>query len=281
MAGKTETVEGAGIDSGANMLQPGFVFPDTSFLLSRELQAVKLDCCGIDPALYGDQADPTLLGVATLDAMLAAGISLLGQVHVAQRFHLLRPLRLDETILVQGRVTGTEKTARGTTYSSAFDYRDEKGEVAATATRTSLRPDLAAGKSGPGSKKDKQSDKEPSASNDDAGLSTVFSRTLEPEKVARYSGDAGNLIHSDPDVAREHGFHAPIAAGLIGVHLFTEALARRSCEIYDIDIRFRRPMFWDETLDLEAREEEGRITAMRIINATGRPAVSAVLHATE
>ena len=44
----------------------------------------------------------------------------------------------------------------------------------------------------------------------------------------------------------------------------------------DISIRFRRPMFWDETLDvLERRNDSGQVSRLALVNAAGKIAVEA------
>ena len=88
-------------------------------------------------------------------------------------------------------------------------------------------------------------------------------RTLVPDQIADYSSEAGNLIHSDPVGAKDQGFWAPIAAGLMGIHFYREALERAyRPKSFDLEVWFRRPMFWDDTLTLVAREDGGRIAAM-------------------
>ena len=94
-----------------------------------------------------------------------------------------------------------------------------------------------------------------------------------PEEVARYSNDGRNKIHSDPEIARQFGFRAPIAAGLIALHYYLEAVARRCASgTLDIEIWLKRPMFWDETLTLRHKTVTGQLTGMRIENKVGKVA---------
>ena len=111
------------------------------------------------------------------------------------------------------------------------------------------------------------------------GFSEVLRRPLEPQNVADYSDEAGNLIHSDPKVALEHGFRAPIAAGLMGIHFYREVLETHYApSAFDLEVWFRRPMFWDDTLSLVAREENGRIAAMHLLGSDGKPTSNCVVH---
>ena len=105
------------------------------------------------------------------------------------------------------------------------------------------------------------------------GFENIWRRTLVPEEVARYSNDGRNKIHSDPEIARQFCFRAPIAAGLIAVHYYLEAVAHRCASgTLDIEIWFKRPMFWDETLTLRHKTVNGQLTGMRIDNKVGKVA---------
>jgi acyl dehydratase len=94
---------------------------------------------------------------------------------------------------------------------------------------------------------------------------------LVPEKVAAYSIDADNLIHSDPETARRFGFRAPIAAGLMAVHFMMAALCRPSPPArLRMTVHFRRPMFWDDALEVWGEFRADRMTALAVVNADGK-----------
>ena len=88
---------------GDELLEAGFAFETVEFAVERGFQQAKLRAAGIDAGRYGDLADPTFLGHGALKAMHESGISLLGQVHMTQRFRLHRAVRLDEPLTVAGR----------------------------------------------------------------------------------------------------------------------------------------------------------------------------------
>ena len=112
------------------------------------------------------------------------------------------------------------------------------------------------------------------------GFVKICQKILEPSKVAAFSKEAGNLIHSDPQVAQKHGFRAPIAAGLMGVHFYREIIAKYmdNPECFDMEIWFRRPMFWDDTLLLWANTKNGNIHAMHLLGSDTKPTSNCLIH---
>ena len=250
-------------------IRAGFEFPTHDFLVSKGDQRVKLDCCGIDPDLYGDEVDITMLGLPTLGVLMACSIPILGSVHLSQRFRQLKPFKLGERISVSGKVLRVGPHPRGCILTCDFTYMDPGGEIRVWAQRSAISP--------AGLKEPSQGIARPEENLD--GFSEIMRHALEPKKVADFSSEAGNLIHSDPKVAREHGFRAPIAAGLMGIHFYREALARNHGSTdFDLEIWFRRPMFWDDTLSLVARKQQGKIEAMHLLGSDGKPTSNCILH---
>ena len=242
---------------GDELLEAGFAFETVEFAVERAFQEAKLRAAGIDAGRYGDRADPTFLGHGALKAMHESGISILGQVHMTQRFRLRGPVRLDEPLTVAGEVTRIDAVPRGRQVWCRFSYRDREGREVCRTERSGLRPDPAR-KRGPGGGADPP---------DEEGFREVAGHRLTPEGVAAYSDDTLNAIHNDPEVAARYGFRAPIAAGLMGIHYYVAALSGDGMpERLDLAIRFLRPMFWDDRLSLQRRD--GR---MRLVNPEGKP----------
>ena len=107
---------------------------------------------------------------------------------------------------------------------------------------------------------------------------TIAQCSFAPDRVSDYSSEGRNAIHYDPAVAAQFGYRAPIAGGLMGVRSLMAAL----CLVdgppnkIDIGIRFRRPMFWDETLDVMQRKSaDGSVSHLALINASGKVAIEA------
>ena len=251
-------------------LEAGFDFPVQEFVVERAGQARKLNCCGIDPDLYGDAVDVVMLGLPTLNVLIDSGVIIMGGVHLTQRFKQLEPVRFDEPVSVSGRILELGPHPRGAVLKCRFAYTRADGTVLVEAVRSGIIP---MGEPGPSAKLSRPDE-------DLDGFDEIMRHPLDPPKVAEYSDSARNLIHSDPEVARQHGFRAPIAAGLMGLHYYREALEKRYApSTFDLEVWFRRPMFWDDTLSLVAQEVEGRIAAMHLLNSDGKPTSNAVVPA--
>ena len=242
---------------GDELLEAGFAFKTVEFAVARAFQEAKLRAAGIDADRYGEWADPTFLGHGALKAMRESGISILGQVHMTQRFRLHGAVRLDEPLTVAGEVTRIDTVPRGRQVRCRFSYRDRSGREVCETERSGLRPDPAR-KRGPGGGA--------SSRPDDGNFETVAEHRLTPDGVAAYSDDTLNAIHNDPQVAARFGFRAPIAAGLMGIHYYVAALSEGGIpERLDLAIRFLRPMFWDDRLSLQRRNG-----GMRLVNPEGK-----------
>lgn len=253
-------------------LTPGLTFSPMDCTVTREQQVKKLACCGLDPALHGDQVDITQLAYSAILAVRNAGISINGRVHMAQHFDLREPILLGEPLTVQGEVLSVTPAPRGSVEESRFDFRRPDGSVPLISRRGSilLDPSAKAGRK-PGV------DRAPEDPRD--GLTLIARHQLDPEKVAAYSDEAENLIHSDPETARRFGYRAPIAAGLMAVHFMMAALCDPAPpNQLRMSIRFRRPMFWDEALEVWGRRNpDGTVAALSVINPEGKVANDCVV----
>ena len=246
--------------------RPGLVFPEWECTITPEQQAGKLACCGLDPALHGDRVDITQLAYAAVRSARRAGISIHGRVHMSQDFDLASPVLLGERLLVRGVVESVTHERRGQIEESRFDFVRPDGSIPLSTWRRSLVLDAAIG-----AERGTSSKPRPPEDPREGGILLARHR-LVPEKVAAYSFEADNLIHSDPETARRFGFRAPIAAGLMAVHFMMAALCRPSPpDRLRMSVRFRRPMFWDDALDVWGRnDEDGVPTALAIVNADGK-----------
>jgi hypothetical protein len=251
----------------------GYEYEPRHFTVEADAQASKLADCGIDPGVHGDRVDLTFLGFPILDAMMAPGVPLTGQVHVYQRFIQKVPLILGQNLHMSGRISAIEPVAKGEVVRWSFDVSDDDGHVLVMVDRAGLRslPKTTGSSSA--------TDFLAPPSEDRTGFTELWQRPLTPERVANYSRDGRNRIHSDPEIARKFGFRAPIAGGLMGVHYYLEAIAHGGQpDQLDLEIWFKRPMFWDETLSVMEKRDGGRVAAMRIDNEAEKAASLARLN---
>ena len=269
---------------------PGLAFPDLPCTITREQQAKKLTCCGLDPALHGDRIDITQLAYTAILAVRAGGFSINGMVHMTQVFDLREPLLLGEPLLCRGTIISVTPERRGQIEESQFDFLRPDGSIPLSTRRSSLRLDPKIG----AERKTADSAAQRQPEDPRTGMDLIARHQLVPDKVAVYSDEAENLIHSDPETAHRFGFRAPIAAGLMAVHFMMAALCRpkplarepsrpdlsksatgrhRPPSRLRMSVRFRRPMFWDEELAVWGRSRaDGTIAALALINPDSKVA---------
>ena len=201
--------------------KPGKAYPDWDCVLTPEYQAKKLACCDVDPALYGDRADISHYAFATVMSARRAGISINGRVHMTQSFDQSEPILLGKSLRVQGRTVDVAPDRRGHVITDRFEFVRPDGTVPLRAERQSLRLDPALTGNNRPSGAARRAAEDPTA-----GMRLIEEKQLDPEKVAAYSDEAENLIHSDPETARRFGYRAPIAAGLMAIRFMMAALSR-------------------------------------------------------
>ena len=252
-------------------VKPGFAYKDIDLTITTALQAERLDCCQIDPDIYGGFVDFTHFCNEAILAATKSGLSINGNVHTTDRIVANARIPLDQSLVMSGSVTKMEPVARGTLITSEFTFTLPDGSVPLKTIRSSTRlnPD---GAKTPGISTPVRA--EPDLSQ----YWTVATCAFAPDRVTRYSSEGRNAIHYDPEVARQFGFRAPIAGGLMGVRSLMASICQSDGPpaTVDVAIRFRRPMFWDESLDVMHRTNaDGVVTHMALINGAGKIAVEA------
>ena len=222
----------------------GFNYLPDEVVVARSHQAEKLRACGLDPAVFGAQVDPSFYIGLAIHAGIRSGISAEGNVNMLQSLVQHRPVALDETLTVQGTITAVTEVPRGRTIDTDVWFEDATGTRAITARRRSLKPDpsKAAGR-GAGSRPDP-------VIKEGVSLDVLASHSLTPQQVIDYSSE-GNSIHYDMAAANRAGFRAPLIGGGMGVHYLMAALWSQSpLRSLDVDIYFCRPIFWDDAFEV-------------------------------
>lgn len=252
-------------------LVPGFEFTPWRLSVDPDDQAQKLRCCGIDPAIWDGIADPSIFATLTIKIVNREGFSINGSVHMTQSYLVHGPVRLGEEIEMRGRITGIDPAPRGTLFKAQYEIVRSDGSVAMELGRTSVRTDQNAERKGPGGGPR-------SGPNPDEGfldLPHIGEKQMTPDGVGNFSDEKINRIHDDPEIARQFGYRAPIAAGIMGSHIMLESLIQDGggpIQTLDMDVSFRRPMFWDDLLAITADRKDGHLSKISLMKPERKPA---------
>jgi hypothetical protein len=237
----------------------GYRFETRAMTVDAAEQDRLLALCGIDPAIFGGCIDPAGFISLAIQEGVRNRIHANGTVNMENTLVQHRRARLGEPLTVGGSILDVESVPRGRVATSEVWFCAADGERSFTSRRRSLRPDPAKlGTRGAGEK--------PSTVIEDVGrLTTLASFGLTPERVQAYSGPH-NPIHFDPAAAQRGGFRAPIIGGGQGVRFLTAEIWRHFApEVLDLDIYFRRPIFWDDTFSVMVDGQEGRWRAIALV----------------
>jgi hydroxyacyl-ACP dehydratase HTD2-like protein with hotdog domain len=230
------------------------------FVVDAANEARLMDHCGIDPATFKGAADPSAFISFAIQEGVRNGISSNGGVNMVQGLVQSRPLRLDEKLTVTGEILKVEEAPRGRVTTSETWYHGENGELGITSKRKSLKTD-------PNKYADPNlrgaGERPQPVIADVNALKKLGQFTLTPEDVQGYGLNTTNAIHFDEDAAKRAGYRAPIIGGGHGVRFLTEAIWKAfSPKGIDVDIYFRRPLFWDDTFDILVDDAGGKWKAM-------------------
>lgn len=218
----------------------GFELQPADVAVTAAYQAEKMSACGIPAERFGQHVDPSFFIGIGIQAGIRSGISAQGNVNMLQRLVVYRPVKLGESLRVRGRIEAITEVPRGHRVATQVRFEDASGTVIVDASRTSLRPDP--------SKRDVRGAGERPAPvvADPVQTQHLDSNELTPQRVKDYSTE-GNSIHYEEAAAKAAGFRAPMIGGGMGVHYLAAALwAHGTPQHLDLDIYFRRPIFWDE-----------------------------------
>jgi len=238
----------------------GFTFTPRRFTWSRSDEERMLGVCGGDVDLFGGAIDPAAFIPHAIKEASANGISAVGMVNMLQHIVMDAPLKLDDEIEVTGGVAEVHETPRGIVWVCDTNYAPAKGGPGVRTRRTALMTD-------PSVKADPNArgtiPRPEPAVTDPESLRVLDRIQMTPEDCCTYCGPTTNLIHTDLDFARNAGYRAPIVGGSHGVRYMTAALWREAAPTaLDIDVMFRRPIFWDDEFDVRADDTGGTLRAL-------------------
>ena len=229
----------------------GFEFSAGEVIVDADYQREKLQACGLPADRLNNFVDASFYIGIGIRHGIENGISAEGNVNMVQRLVQYEPVKLGELLTVKGFIEKVTQVPRGKTVQTQIWFENEAGKKVIDASRMSLKPDPSkTGVRGAG-------ERPAAVIENPSALQPIESWTLTPEQVKAYSTE-GNSIHYEMTSAVQAGFRAPIIGGGMGVHYLIAAMIdRTACATFDLDIYFRRPIFWDHQFDVLMRDDNG------------------------
>lgn len=237
----------------------GYRYAPRQMTVEATEQARLVGLCGIDPQVFGGHMDAAGFISLAIQEGVRNRIHANGTVNMQNTIVQHRRVPLGEPLTVSGEILDVEEVPRGRVATSETWFAAADGVRAFTSRRRSLRPDAAkAGTRGAG-------EKPVNVIEDVTRLRALATFTLTPEGVKAYTGPH-NPIHFDPEAAKRGGFRAPIIGGGQGVRFLTAEIWRRfQPQAIDLEIYFRRPIYWDDTFSVMVDEHDGEWRAIGLI----------------
>lgn len=234
----------------------GFELNQQESIVTREYQTEKLASQGLDASLFGHYVDPSFYIGIGIRVGTASGISAEGNVNMLSRVIQHRPVLLGEALISKGRIVSVEDVPRGWRIATDVWFEGGDGERAVSVPRVSLKPDPSkVGSRGAG-------ERPPPVVQDTGALKIVSKHRLTPAGTKSYSSE-GNAIHYEMDAANLAGFRAPIIGGGQGVHFLMAAIWGGGLAEVALDIYFRRPVFWDDTIAVGISSDMKAVASLR------------------
>ena len=243
-------------------LEPGLSLPIRDTVVTAERQAMYLENAEVDPALWGDIVDLSVLANDCILQTYPLRPKGMRGLHLGHRMVQRRPVRLGERLEMRGRVGTTGQMRKGKRVDYEIDFVDEGGTICVQAEMRSLQVDVEAVSSGGGGGYDGRT------FYGGAAFEPVAEKHATAARVMGYSGEFPlDKVHFEPEVAAELGLRAPIAQGLMSLTWMMGELAAAGGPInaIDIDTEFRRPIYWDDRISILAKGQ----TEFELMNQLG------------
>lgn len=254
-------------------VEAGYIFPAEQLTVTEEQQRRLHGYCDIPPERYGPYVDPTFLARRPIPIntdSIAACHPTYAKIHTVHRIRMAESVKLGETVTMTGGFTAVTEAPRGWIAHSRWSFCRADGTEVMT-----VEPQLLMGD--PGKTPSAKSTIKPAKAVQGTEpppdkYQAVLHKQCTPESTLGYCQGSTNLIHLDPDYAKSFGFRAPIIAGNQTVNFLLEALALDGIPAaLDVEIRFLRPVFWDDAVVVrERRDANGMIDEVEAVDRTGR-----------
>lgn len=240
---------------------PGFAYAARRFIPDAAEERRLLAICGTDPALFGGGLDPATFITLAIEEQVRNGISSSGGVNMVQWLVVEDLPRFGEEVTVSGGILSVTEAPRGRVTTAEVLYHGADGRACLTSGRMSLKTDptrYADPKLRGAGERPAPLIEDPEA------LEVIGTVQLTPEIVSAYSLNTTNPIHNDMDAAMRAGYRAPIIGGAHGVRYLTRALWSRFTPAHvRMDIRFRRPIHWDDAFEVRVAEDGSALCLSR------------------
>ena len=229
-------------------LEEGLLLRSWQTVVTEERQRRYHEAAEVPPGFFGDTADLSILANDTIRAMRYLKRAPMDGLHAGQRMEQLFPVRLGEPLTLHGRVARLRQTAKGRFATTAFVVEDAGGTARAHGELHYFRVNAGARVEPAGV--DGRLDRE--------GWTRIARKALTPQRVAAYSSEFPDYrVHFDPEVAATVGLRAPVAQGLMSFTWMMQAVAEGGLpERFALSATFRRPIFWDEAVEVLRRGAE-------------------------
>lgn len=249
-----------------DLLQEGMLLEPWKTTVSADRQRRYHEAAEVPAGLFGETVDLSILANDTILAMRYLKKTPMDGLHAGQRMEQLSPVRLGEALVVRGRVREVRRSAKGRFTHTAFSIEDATGAPKVLGELTYFNVDPQA----------RVAAASVDAVFDRAGWTSVARVALTPAKVAAYSHEFPTYrVHFDPEIAASVGLRAPVAQGLMSFTWMTMAAAQDELATrFAVSASFRRPIFWDETVEILRRGNE-----LAIVGADARQRSSGVIEA--
>jgi len=224
----------------------GHELPVWETVVDRVRQNRFHEAANVPGSVFGDTVDVSVLsndclhGARPRDALGAK------RLHVGVHVKQYAPIPLGEPLDVLAQIDNIRPDRRGRYIHVGFRFRRPDGTIPVEIDHQSLildpDPDSSA------------APKKTSATPQGEAKFELRRRVqLTPEMVSGYSFEFPHLeAHHDPEAAAAIGMRAPIAQGLMGFTLLFNVWAEGGlAPRFDVEARFKRPIFWDDALRLE------------------------------
>lgn len=239
-------------------------------MVEAGVQARLLGLSNIDPAIYGDEVDPSAFTALAILEATRSGVELPVGLHAGQKLTLYRPIRLGEILWLTGQLSTRTQVDRGEMLNCSAELRDRDGGLVVESMESLLIPRATSSKAASkvGSSKNRQPPLQ---------LMELGEVVFHPEQVAAYQGCDVNPIHFDPNAASRAGFRAPIIGGEVGVrHVMAMIWKTFKPSRMSVRISFLRPVFWDDRCTLLIEESQGSWTSA-CLGKSGKKATELVI----